>query len=204
RRASRSPKRSSNTKRRTSTQRHKSDKDSNAKLGDISPITQEDYFRLNAPFRLWLLKEKDKYFDEMSSDKARRYFASFVRVWNDGRLRSRYYKQDSELGKLSKSVVTRHNWGFAANVNQHEMDNIKNSVHKSTFDHGPAPQQVGGQRRVDNSHRDGDTESDRLLVEERREQERWRRKQERKKSKEREELILDEVAPKETGREAKM
>ncbi|KAJ2616799.1 hypothetical protein H4S08_000635 [Coemansia sp. RSA 1365] len=216
RRASRSPKRTSNSKRRSSTQRHKSDRGSNAKVGDIPPISQEDYFRLNAPFRLWLLKEKEKYFDEMSSDKARRHFASFVRAWNEGRLRSRYYKQDSELGKLSKSVVTRHSWGFAANVNQREMDDIKSSVHKSTFDHGPGavegtssvaasvPQEMHGQRQVDNSRRDGDTESDRLVAEERREQERWHRKQERKKSKEREELILDEVAPKETGREAKL
>ncbi|KAJ2801073.1 hypothetical protein H4R20_003821 [Coemansia guatemalensis] len=152
----------------------------------------------------------------MSSDKARRYFASFVRAWNDGRLRSRYYKQDSELGKLSKSVVTRHNWGFAANVNQREMDDIKSSVHKSTFDHGPgaiegassatvsAPQAALDQRRVEHSRSHGDSESDRLLAEERREQEHWRRKKERKNAKEREELILDEVAPKETGREAKI
>ncbi|KAJ2082933.1 hypothetical protein H4R24_001203 [Coemansia sp. RSA 988] len=213
---SRSPRRSSNSKSRSSTQKQKGDRKSNDNVGDILPISQDDYFKLNAPFRLWLLNEKDKYFDEMNSDKARRYFASFVRAWNDGRLRSRYYKQDSELSKLSKNVVTRHNWGFTANINQREMDDIKSSIHKSTFGHGQGamkgtssttilgPQEVHGRQQVENSRRHGDSESDRLLAEERREQGRRRQKQERKSAREREELILDEVAPKETGREAKI
>ncbi|KAJ2456016.1 hypothetical protein EV183_000359 [Coemansia sp. RSA 2336] len=47
-------------------------------------------------------------------------------------------------------------------------------------------------------------ESERLREEERREERRLLRKQERRRAKEREELMLDEVAPKETGREAKL
>ncbi|KAJ2367542.1 hypothetical protein IW150_005645 [Coemansia sp. RSA 2607] len=47
-------------------------------------------------------------------------------------------------------------------------------------------------------------EAGRLFDEEQRERERWNRKQKRMQAREREELILDEVAPKETGWEAKL
>ncbi|KAJ1799309.1 hypothetical protein LPJ59_001916 [Coemansia sp. RSA 2399] len=179
---------------------------------DVVPtrITQDDYFRLNGPFRLWLHKEKDRYFDEMTTEKARRYFASFVRAWNSGRLRSRYYKQDSELAALSKSVVTRHSWKFAANVDGRELDEVKEAVHRSN-----APQDVGGgapaaasrartqwQGPTMPSLEERAPESGRLFDEEQRDRDRQRRRRERRDAKEREQLILDEVAPKETGREA--
>ncbi|KAJ2841121.1 hypothetical protein GGI22_008039, partial [Coemansia erecta] len=190
-------------------QRHKAKTTSE---NDVAPtrITQDDYFKLNGPFRLWLHKEKGKYFDEMATEKARRYFASFVRAWNSGRLRSRYYKQSSELTALSKSVVTRHSWKFAPNIDGGELDKVKEAVHRSN-----APQELGGGAPAEASRArtqwQGPTmpsleerapESGRLFDEEQRDRDRQRRRRERRDAREREQLILDEVAPKETGREA--
>ncbi|KAJ2751471.1 hypothetical protein GGI19_004461 [Coemansia pectinata] len=137
----------------------------------MEQISLDDYFRLNAPFRLWLRKEKHLYFDELSSDDARRRFASFVRAWNAGRLRSRYYSQDHELTHLSKDVLTRHNWNFAKNPNE-------------------PPKKRESDHVVDEEQDDRDR--------------RRRRKREHRDAREREQLMLDEVAPKETGRDAKL
>ncbi|KAJ1734300.1 hypothetical protein LPJ61_001147 [Coemansia biformis] len=125
----------------------------------------------------------------MGSVKARRYFDSFVRAWNDGRLSPKYYKQDGELSSLSKSVVTRHDWGLAADAGQQ----------LAAARHRPLTANTVGQPR--GAH---DPAQDRLADEVRRDDERRRRKRERREAKEREELFLDEVAPKETGREAKI
>ncbi|KAJ1875456.1 hypothetical protein LPJ55_000621 [Coemansia sp. RSA 990] len=161
--------------------------------GRIPQITQDDYYKLNAPFRLWLRKEKERYFDEMSSEKARKYFGSFIRAWNEGRLRSRYYNQEAELKQLSKDVVTRHNWSFASKINPSEQQKIK-AIRDTALGAGQAKVASGEQT----------TESERVREEERREERRLRRKQERRRAKEQEELMLDEVAPKETGHEAKL
>ncbi|KAJ2126392.1 hypothetical protein IW147_000140 [Coemansia sp. RSA 720] len=175
---------------------------------DAGQISQEDYFRLNAPFRLWLRKEKDRYFDEMSSDKAHRYFKSFVRAWNKGELRSKYYKQDGELSNLSKTVVTRHNWAFASKVDQKALDSVKDDIRRSTHTSNletpavKAPGQQGTRTRDTETKRD--TETERVASEERWEERRAQRKQERRRARDREEQILDEVAPKETGREAQL
>jgi len=49
---------------------------------------EDDYFRLNGEFRLWLQGEGRKavFFDELSAEKARKAFGRFVEAWNNGRL----------------------------------------------------------------------------------------------------------------------
>ncbi|KAI7828483.1 hypothetical protein BX661DRAFT_142833 [Kickxella alabastrina] len=178
--------------------RSRRERDQNEKR-DIIPISQDDYFKLNASFRLWLLKEKDRYFEDMDTEKARRYFASFVRAWNDGRLRSKYYKQDGELANLSKSVVTKHSWGFAKKLDQELISGIKEEVYRSTHSGGNAS---ANQAAVGRTKRERPAESEQLFNEEQRERDHLSHRRERWRAKEREELILDEVAPKETGRSA--
>ncbi|KAJ2875765.1 hypothetical protein FB639_003962 [Coemansia asiatica] len=176
------------------------------------PISQDDYFRLNAPFRLWLRKEKDRFFDEMPTEKARRYFGRFVQDWNTGRLRSKYYDPDCQLSGLSRNVVTRHSWGFAKQADREYMDDLKQEVRKSTFAFEPqVTQETMQDDRAKTKDKQGPTmpsqyvwsrESAQLFDEEQRERDYRSRKRERKLAKEREKLVLDEVAPKETGREA--
>lgn len=179
---------------------------------DIQQISVSDYFRLNAPFRLWLRKEKSRYFDEMTGDKARKYFSSFVKEWNSGRLQSRYYKQDADLVSLNKDVVTRHHWKFADKMDKSELEAVRNSVHKATtsgktedkapavVEHGPTMPPL----LPIGSGSSWQAESSKLFSEEQRDRDRLSRKRDRRREKEREELLLDEVAPRETGREAKI
>ena len=56
--------------------------------GTFQSIGDEDYFRLNAEFREWLQDDSGKqlFFDELSSEKARKQFGKFVETWNSGRL----------------------------------------------------------------------------------------------------------------------
>ncbi|KAJ2659918.1 hypothetical protein IWW48_003213 [Coemansia sp. RSA 1200] len=180
----------------------------------FSTITQDDFFILNAAFRLWLHKEKDRYFDEMTTIKARKHFGSFVRAWNSGRLRSRYYSQDAGLGALPKRDVTRYSWKFAAKLDgRDQLEETVEEVHKSN---APRSSSGSGERHpaAESSAqppRQGPTmpsleerpaASGRVFDEEQRDRDRRRRKREQREAREREQLILDEVAPRETGREA--
>ncbi|KAJ2006290.1 hypothetical protein GGI04_001039 [Coemansia thaxteri] len=168
------------------------------------PIACADYYRLNAPFRLWLRKEKRLYFDELTSDQARSRFASFVHAWNSGRLRSRYYDQDPELAHLSKSVLTRHTWAFAASTgDRREMGSVNGNVLSAPLAATAEPNPPANAPAM-LSPADLSSGSARLLDEEQRSRNRLRRKRERRDAHEREQLILDEVAPRETGHEAKI
>ncbi|KAJ2383282.1 hypothetical protein GGI05_005368, partial [Coemansia sp. RSA 2603] len=174
----------------------------------VLPISKNDYYKMNAPFRLWLRKEKDRYFDEMTTEKARKYFGLFVREWNNGKLKSKYYKQTSELSDLSKDVLTRYSWGFSEKL-EGELDNkfvdaTPDKSYPSTVAASQAQKspEVYGPTMPSRDYRS--IEAGRLFDEEQRERERWNRKQKRMQAREREELILDEVAPKETGWEAKL
>ncbi|WFC94267.1 RNA uridylyltransferase [Malassezia brasiliensis] len=64
------------------------------------------YYARAREFRAWL-EERDHYLDEMPSEDARRYFARFVRRWNDGRLSDRYY-----AGAAAPVQGTRYRWRF--------------------------------------------------------------------------------------------
>ena len=44
----------------------------------VSEISEEDYFLKMNEFQRWLKDEKDRYFDELSGDKARQYVIDIV------------------------------------------------------------------------------------------------------------------------------
>ncbi|OCB86227.1 hypothetical protein A7U60_g6817 [Sanghuangporus baumii] len=58
----------------------KREKDSKPLPRGAQPLTDGDYFLKNAEFRVWLKEEKDRFFDELSGEKARSYFRKFVKV----------------------------------------------------------------------------------------------------------------------------
>lgn len=55
----------------------------------IIAISVDDYFSKSAEFRTWLREEKDKFFDELSSEQTHRYFKKFVSAWNKHKLDSK-------------------------------------------------------------------------------------------------------------------
>lgn len=102
--------------------------------GSYQALEEDDYFRMNDEFRQWLQDDSGKFFDELGSEKARKYFTKFVEVWNSGRLKGelvdffgfrgcleidrisgpdKYY--DKEIGAGS-SERTRFKWAFAADL----------------------------------------------------------------------------------------
>ncbi|KAJ1970544.1 hypothetical protein H4R35_005803, partial [Dimargaris xerosporica] len=78
---------------------------------DITPLTADDYYNKNTEFRVWLLRKKKLYFDELSSRDNRRYFKDFVTRWNQGTLSARYYR-GMTTAELPASSKTRHQWNF--------------------------------------------------------------------------------------------
>ncbi|KAI8364963.1 hypothetical protein BD560DRAFT_163775 [Blakeslea trispora] len=165
----------------------------------IKRIDQDDYFEKATEFRLWLKESKQKYFDELSSKDARYYFKKFVRKWNHHELEDKYYKGLNST-QLDSSDSTRYKWSFAKNLDKMEMDSVRDSVDSLTgLSRGEDRLRAAGKRRT---HISGPTMPDTVDREELQEKERRDRKYQSKKRHERSEAILDEVAPKETGREA--
>lgn len=164
----------------------------------IKPISDDDYFEKATEFRLWLKEAKHKYIDEISSKESRRYFRKFVDKWNDYELDKKFYKGMNST-QLDSSDTTRYKWSFAKNLNKMEMDTIRDNVDSMTaLARGEDKLKLKRRANVGPSMPTMDTFSKERKYEE----ERSQRKYEARKSKDRREAALDEVAPRETGREA--
>ncbi|KAL0084330.1 hypothetical protein J3Q64DRAFT_1129543 [Phycomyces blakesleeanus] len=169
----------------------------------IKPITEEDYFEKATEFRLWLKEEKRKYFNELDSSDSRYYFKKFVKAWNRFELQEKYYKGLSSA-QLASSDTTRYKWKFASKVDQYELDTIRDSVDTMTSRGVVKDESNKGRRRNVGPAMPTSPviRQDRETAEERLEAERMRRKAESKNLRRKRDSYLDEVAPKETGREA--
>ncbi|KAJ3091994.1 hypothetical protein HK102_011767 [Quaeritorhiza haematococci] len=195
------------------------EKEKKSKSGlSFSEISDADYYLKAAEFRLWLKEEKKKYFDELSGEDARSQFSKFVRRWNKGKLSEKYYKGEVYDTGAPAQTRTRHKWSFK-NLNSEEVERAKDSVDSMTqssrgfdgpFGHsrkmnddvGPSlPRDRDSDRRSgpsgpSKSFRDPADEEDERM---------YRRKLERKERKDfikHKELVLEELVPKETGRDA--
>ncbi|KAF9787121.1 hypothetical protein BJ322DRAFT_1053661 [Thelephora terrestris] len=159
----------------------------------VSEISESDYFLKSDEFRVWLKEEKDRYMDELSSDKSRRYFRKFIKAWNRGKLSKSIYQ-----GATEKAPTTRHRWNFASKTSKKDSDAIR-AVREEV-----EASKVGGSST--NSKRVlGPTlpsRADRVLAEEEVEERRAaeihrKRKRERAEDKDR---VEDMVGPKEIGK----
>ncbi|KAJ1989916.1 hypothetical protein H4R33_001914, partial [Dimargaris cristalligena] len=183
----------------------------------VKPIGPEDFYARNSEFRLWLLRKKSVYFDELDSKEARSYFKKFVTKWNAGELSGKYYSgiKSSDLDSRAK---TRYEWGFTKNMDTDKLDDLRESVAKDTAEMvlpnkdrttrwsqrpqiGPNPQ---GRSSQGPSRPPGD-DRDRLMKQE----DSWRARndnlrRERRDFRTTHETALEEMMPKETGREAMM
>ncbi|KAG2175185.1 hypothetical protein INT44_007673 [Umbelopsis vinacea] len=196
----------------------------------IKEISKDDYFIKAAEFRVWLSEKKHKYFNELTSEDARYYFGKFVKAWNNFELDQKYYEGITPA-QLSSQDSTRYKWGFSKNVDQHELDSIRDSVDTMTNSQKKlkaakestresARESASDSRRVRRNvgpslpsssgrHHSGkfslvtDMSYDEDAMD-RRDRERADRKRDAKGKRERDEHVLDEIAPKETGREAQL
>lgn len=175
--------------------------------GSAEPISESDYFLKSAEFRVWLKEEKHKYFDELSGDKARRYFHKFVKEWNRGKLDKSLYA-GVDPSKQSATSQTAYKWAFASKRTKADDDALhaaRTEVGAATYgvDNRPPPT-TSGDGRVKRVQ--GPTlppQADRTLAredaEERAAAEReYQRKRDKAEARER---IEDMVGPREVGRE---
>ena len=169
-------------------------------------LTADDYFHRSAEFRLWLHSTLDLHLDALPTSRSHDLFTRFVADWNAGRLPPHYYK-GVDSSTLPPSTLTKHRWAFAEKMTDDErlaMASTRDSVDTSTYHHTyaqefakvpeAAPQRGGGEARG-RKGRDG------------REAERGREGEGRREGrgdKERVKEALEELAPRETGREGRL
>ncbi|KAI0304729.1 hypothetical protein BC826DRAFT_11310 [Russula brevipes] len=185
---------------------HRSEPSSRHLPGGAEPLTESDYFLKSAEFRVWLKDEKHKYFDELSGDKARRYFHKFVKEWNRGKLDKSLYA-GVDPSKQSATSQTAYKWAFASKRTKAEDDALRaarTEVGAATYGVDSGPSTTSGDsssKRVQ-----GPTlppQADRVLAREAAEEQaaverEYRRKRDKAEARDR---VEDMVGPREVGRE---
>lgn len=67
-------------------------------------LSTDDYFSKNNEFATWLKEDKDIFFSDLSSERARELFSDFVKKWNADKLELKYYEG------IATAPRTAHNW----------------------------------------------------------------------------------------------
>jgi len=186
---------------------HRSESPSRRLPGGAEPISDSDYFVKSPEFRIWLKEEKHKYFDELSGDKARKYFHKFVKEWNRGKLDKSLYA-GVDPSKQSARSQTAYKWAFASKGTKAEDDALQAAraeVGAATYGADQRPSSTtpgsGSGKRVQ-----GPTlppHADRILAREAAEEQavaehEYQRKRDKAEARER---VEDMVGPREVGRE---
>ncbi|RUP49442.1 hypothetical protein BC936DRAFT_142500 [Jimgerdemannia flammicorona] len=180
----------------------------------VGPISEEDYFAKSTEFRVWL-RDKGKFFDELTSEQAHEQFKKFVKAWNKFKLDKKYYS-GIRSSQITAADTTRYKWNFAQNLNRKELETIKDSVdsltNKEIKDKAVAVTPASSSSTVAPKRRvlgpampppvGGLGEDEDMDDEDRARYARALRKKEQRGYDKSREAALDEVAPRETGREA--
>ncbi|KAI0274802.1 hypothetical protein BC834DRAFT_815672 [Gloeopeniophorella convolvens] len=185
--------------------RHRSESPTRHLPGGAEPISESDYFLKSAEFRVWLKDEKRKYFDELSGDKARKYFHKFVKEWNRGRLHKSLYA-GVDPSKQYATSQTAYKWSFASKRTKAEAEALeaaREEVGTATYGTSgePSRSRDTGVRRVQGPAMP--SPADRILARETIEEDaaaerEYQRKRDKKEARER---IEDMVGPRQVGRE---
>lgn len=158
-------------------------------------LSAKDYFSMSAEFRAWLSATQGKFLDEVPSAEARKLFAeSFVPAWNSGCLSAAYYSGAVRENE-DPANRTRYRWAFR-DIDPVEMGTLRDAVARDSETAQPSQEKHESQQRHHQQQprpRDDDDGVGSFRSAGKR---RWR------DEKEDMELILDEVAPRETGRAA--
>ena len=100
-------------------------------------LTADDYFARSAEFRLWLHNSRSQHLDEVDGDKARQLFVDFCTEWNSGRLPAVYYR-GVDSSALSGDVLTAHKWRFVGAMSEEDKlanASVRDSVDTATYHH---------------------------------------------------------------------
>ncbi|XP_072178073.1 uncharacterized protein [Diadema setosum] len=187
------------------------------KKKSLNKISKEDYYSKSKEFRIWLMEEKNKSLDEMKSTKSKAYFKKFVKKWNGGKLAKKFYKGIDAADE--KSSLTKYKWKFADKLPASStlLRSPDGSVSMSPF---KTPQPTKFSTFGKGSFREAGSKSvppdarfigpsrppsmSQVEQENSREEARRRLQKERKDFNSYNKMVMDELAPKATGREAKI
>ena len=100
-------------------------------------LTSDDYWSRSAEFRLWLHNSRSLHLDELDGEKARQLFDEFCSEWNGQRLLAMYYK-GIDSSALSGSVLTGHKWRFVSAMSEEDKlanASVRDSVDTATHHH---------------------------------------------------------------------
>lgn len=183
--------------------RHKSRR-SEKLPGGARSIDEDDFFLKATEFRVWLAQHKGKYVDDLSTEEATELFRDeFARKWNKGKLKDMFYTGIPE-SVLEQTKRTRHKWGFVAKMGdkeKFELQTAKDSVDVATRKEDLLNE---GAKRPRREERERSRRRDDREDEEDRQEDRKRRKIERKREREYRDTVMEELAPKATGREVQI
>ncbi|CAM9730059.1 unnamed protein product [Ascophyllum nodosum] len=189
-------------------------------------ISEKDYFARAKEFKVWLFKKKKTFFEDLTSEQSHELFGKFVKDWNRGKLDKNFYEGSLPEELVARTNKTQHKWGFVKKLSdrdQMQLELANDSVHASTevkgvssnvpvLPAGSAESAVAGAGTgvVSSASRDGrrpergnvggkgNADKDKSDSERRSTAKKQKRRQEREKHA----VVLDEIAPKETGRQA--
>ncbi|GLC42528.1 hypothetical protein PLESTB_001107700 [Pleodorina starrii] len=146
-------------------------------------IGEEDYFRRHAEFSTFLAEERRTQFNELSSDRSRELFSEFVQIWNEGRLAPRYYAGLVAAPKRR----TEYRWNFRGGAAA--------AAAAAAAGKGAGPGPSGGPAAA------AAATGMAAFMEDQRAQQLGARQETRRQDRVRARDLLEEVAPRETGRD---
>ncbi|GLI71714.1 hypothetical protein VaNZ11_017012 [Volvox africanus] len=141
-------------------------------------ISDVDYFRRHAEFSTFLGEERRTQFNDLSSERSRELFSEFVKIWNEGRLAPRYYAGIVTAPKRR----TEYRWNFTGVGTAARAQGQRQG-------RGPGPGASGAVTGIA------------AFMEDQRMQQAGARQESRRQDRARARELLEEVAPRETGRD---
>ncbi|CAN0165894.1 unnamed protein product [Scytosiphon promiscuus] len=176
-------------------------------------ISEKDYFTRAMEFKVWLCHKKKKFFEDLTSEESHELFEKFVKDWNRGKLDPHFYEGRLPEDLVARTKKTQHKWGFVNRLterDQMQLELANDSVHSSTEKVKGVASNVpvlpagsatvtpkGGSGGKDADERGGEGDNGGGASDRRTEAKRQKRREREKHA-----VVLDEIAPKETGRQA--
>ncbi|KAH3756427.1 peptidyl-prolyl cis-trans isomerase G [Pelomyxa schiedti] len=173
----------------------------------ISLLSDEDFYDSHhqAEFREWLLLKRNIYIDQLTGDESKKLFSTFVEQWNSGSLPEDFY--NDVLFRNTNSRRTSYQWKFK-DLDNDTLGEIKTSVAKATDDvetsarpARPVPQPEARPQLPERPPVPPEI-VDQAEWESRQEALRYERQRATKQKRSTDAVVLDELAPKETGHQA--
>jgi hypothetical protein len=98
------------------------------------PIDPEkDYFAFHQHLWLYLFRERQTAFNDLTSEEAHQAFTEFCELYNRGTLETAYYEDELPAEALEECKTTGHKWGFRiSDVEDRTLHKLQQGVRKQT------------------------------------------------------------------------